>query len=82
MREYTKEGGEEQLQRDFDKLPGKSNKSMTVGVEYKEYPDGTRVVKTPKKYRVNKGDRAATLEVQPMSHSEINSDIRVKVRYR
>jgi hypothetical protein len=79
VREYTKEGGDEALQKDFDKLPGKPIKSKTDGVEYKEYPDGTRVVKTPKKTGPKK--RNATLEVQPMSYPEINSKIRIKVRY-
>ena len=79
VREYTKEGGEEQLQKDFDKLPGKPIKSKTDEVEYKEYPDGTRVVKNPKK--IGEKPRDATLEVQPMSHSEIDYDIRIKVRY-
>lgn len=79
VREYTKEGGEEQLQKDFDKLPGKPIKSKADGVEYKEYPNGTRIVKTPKKTGLKK--RAATLEVQPIGHPEINSKIRIKVRY-
>lgn len=81
VREYTKGGGDEALQKDFDKLPGKSIKSKTDGVEYKEYSDGTRIVKTPKKYSTEKGDRAATLEVQPNNHSEIDSKLRIKVRY-
>ena len=79
VREYTKDGGEEQLQKDFDKLPGKSIKSKTDGVEYKAYPDGTRIVKAPKK--TGEKPRDATLEVQPISHSGIDSDIRIKVRY-
>ena len=81
VREYRKEGGEEQLQKDFDKLPGESIKSSTYGVEYKEYSDGTRIVKTPKKYSGDKGGHAATLEVQPKNHLEIDSKIRIKVRY-
>ncbi len=81
VREYTKEGGEEQLQKDFDKLPGKSVKSKTDGVEYKEYSDGTSIVKTPKKIKSDGSVREATLEVQPRNHSEINSKTRIKVRY-
>jgi hypothetical protein len=81
VREYTKDGGEEQLQKDFDKLPGKPIKSKTDGVEYKEYSEGTSIVKTPKKSREEGDDRGATLEVQPMGHPNIDSKVRIKVRY-
>ena len=81
VREYTKEGGEEQLQKDFDRLSGESIKSKSDGVEYKDYPDGTRIVKTPKKMKSDGSVREATLQVQPTSHPEIDSDIRIKVRY-
>jgi hypothetical protein len=42
-------------------------------------PDGTRIVKAPKK--TGEKPRDATLEVQPISHSGIDFDIRIKVRY-
>jgi hypothetical protein len=70
VREYTKEGGEAQLQKDFDKLPGKPIKSKTDGVEYKDYSDGTRIVKAPKK--TGEKPRDATLEVQAKRHPGIS----------
>lgn len=79
VREYTKEGGEEQLQKDFDKLSGKPIKSKTDGVEYKEYPDGTNIVKSPEKN--GEDERKATLEVQPVKTPGIDPKIRIKVRY-
>jgi hypothetical protein len=60
-------------------LPGKPVKSKTDEVEYKEYSDGVKIVKTPKK--IGEKPRDATLEVQPLSHAEIDSGIRIKVRY-
>jgi hypothetical protein len=82
VKEYTKEGGDEQLQKDFDKLPGEPIKGKTDGVEYKKYSDGIHIVKTPKKVKEDGSVRYPTLEVQPTNHLEINSDIRIKVRYQ
>ncbi len=76
-REYRKPGGLEQLQNDFDKIPGKYSKA-TDGTEIKELPDGTTIVKGIK------NDHGFTLEVQPPKGDYRFPDkrIRVKVRYQ
>lgn len=76
VKNYTKSGGGEQLQRDFDKLPGK-NKVASDGSEYKELPDGKKIVKRPAE-----DETPPTLEVQyPKGESRGANNIRIKVRY-
>ncbi|MGE3609706.1 MAG: hypothetical protein AB7I27_09000 [Bacteriovoracaceae bacterium] len=77
VREYRKPGGEEQLQKDFDKIEGVPSKKKG-GIETKTLSDETTVVKRPKD-----GDTPATLEVQPPEGDSRypDSKIRVKVRY-
>jgi hypothetical protein len=77
VREYRKPGGEEQLQRDFDKIKGTSSKEKD-GTETKTLPGGTTVVKRPRD-----GDTPPAIEVQPPKGDlkYPNSKIRVKVRY-
>jgi hypothetical protein len=77
VREYRKQGGEEQLQGDFDKIEGTSSKADD-GIETKTLPDGATIVKRPRK-----GEDPATLEVQPPKGDARypNSKVRVKVRY-
>lgn len=59
VREYRKPGGEEQLQKDFDKIKGNSSKAKD-GTETKTLPDGTKIVKRPKESTIEaqapKGD--------------------------
>jgi hypothetical protein len=77
VRNYTKEGGEEQLQKDFDKIKGVPSKSDD-GMDVKTLPDGTKIVKRPKT------KEGPTLEVQaPENDSRYPRDgIKVKVRYQ
>jgi len=77
VREYTKEGGDEALQKDFDKIKRVSSKAKD-GTETKTLPDGTTVVKRPKT-----DDDPTTLELQPPKGDSRypNHKIRVKVRY-
>jgi hypothetical protein len=77
VREYRKPGGEEQLERDYEKINGVPSKSDD-GMDVKTVPDGSKIVKRPRD-----GKTPPTLEVQP-SKSDArypNSKIRVKVRY-
>jgi hypothetical protein len=46
VRNYEKEGGEKQRQKDFDKIEGEYSKAKD-GTEKKVLPDGTSVVKRP-----------------------------------
>jgi len=46
VRNYEKEGGEKQRQKDFDKIEGEYSKAKD-GTEKKALPDGTTVVKRP-----------------------------------
>jgi hypothetical protein len=71
-REYTKPGGEEALQKDFDRFPEKVTLAKD-GTETKILPDGTTIVKRP----AQKG-RPTTLEIQS---PKAQSDLRIKVRY-
>jgi hypothetical protein len=73
VREYRKPGGEEQLQKDFDRIKGTSSKAKD-GTETKTLPDGTKIVKRP---------TDKTIEVQPAKGDSRYPDnkIRVKVRY-
>jgi hypothetical protein len=73
VREYRKPGGEEQLQKDFDKIKGNSSKAKD-GTETKTLPDGTKIVKRPKE---------STIEVQaPKGDPRYPvKGTKVKVRY-
>jgi hypothetical protein len=77
VREYRKPGGEEQLQKDFDKMKGTPSKADD-GMDVKTLPDGTKIVKRPRDR-----DTPPTLEVQPPKRDlrYPDSKIRVKVRY-
>jgi hypothetical protein len=76
VREYKKSGGREQLEKDFDKMPGESSKTQD-GTETKNLPDGTTIVKSPG------SNHGPTLEIQPPKDNPKYPDdgIRVKVRY-
>jgi hypothetical protein len=76
-REYRKPGGTEQLQKDFDKMPGELAKAGD-GTEIKTLPDGTTIVKSPG------SNNGPTLEIQPPKNNAKYPDsrIRVKVRYK
>ncbi len=73
VREYRKPGGEEQLQKDFDKIKGNSSKAKD-GTETKTLPDGRKIVKRPKE---------STIEVQaPKGDPRYPvKGTKVKVRY-
>ncbi len=75
-REYRKPGGLEQLQKDFDKIPGKLSKAKD-GTETKVLTDETTIVKG------TKNKHGPTLEVLPSKDNPKYPDprIRVKVRY-
>lgn len=76
VREYKKSGGREQLEEDFNKMPGESSKAQD-GTETKNLPDGTAIVKSPS------SNNGPTLEIQPPKNNPKYPDpgIRVKVRY-
>ena len=75
-REYKKPGGVEQLEKDFDKLPGES-KLASDGIPIKELPDGKTAVK-----RLPREGRPPILEIQPQQTGNKSEDrLRVKVRY-
>jgi len=76
VREYTKSGGLELLEKDFEKVQGDLSKSD--GFDLKTLPDGTKILKRPT------GSKSGpTLEVQPSKNDPRYHDdkIRVKVRY-
>ncbi|HXH74989.1 MAG TPA: hypothetical protein VNJ08_08490 [Bacteriovoracaceae bacterium] len=75
-REYRKPGGIEQLNKDFDNMPGELSKAGD-GTQTKLLPDGTTVVKG------TKNKHGLTLEIQPPKNDSKYPDpkIRVKVRY-
>ena len=76
-REYTKPGGNDELQKDFEKLPGEAIKSKD-GLEYKDLPNGSRVIKRPS----TGPEKQPTLELQPANNPSIpGRDLRIKVRY-
>jgi hypothetical protein len=77
VRNYTKEGGEKQLQKDFDKINGNFSKAKD-GTETKTLPDGTTIVKRPNT------KEGPTLEVQAPENDSRYRDhgIKVKVRYQ
>jgi hypothetical protein len=72
---YSKQGGQDALNRDFEKSPGRIIPSDS-DVRIKESPNGDRVVA-----RNRSTDGAPTLEVQPKDVGKGNR-IRVEVRYR
>ncbi len=76
VREYKKSGGREQLEKDFDKMPGESSRAKD-GTETKNLPDGTTIIKSPG------SNNGPTLEIQPPPNNPKYPDpgIRVKVRY-
>jgi hypothetical protein len=76
-REYRKPGGIEQLQNDFDKMPGELSKAGD-GTDIKTLPDGITIVKSPG------SNHGPTLEIQPPKGNPKYPDprIRVKVRYK
>jgi hypothetical protein len=76
VREYKKSGGREQLEKDFDKMPGESSTAQD-GTETKNLPDGTTIIKSPG------SNNGPTLEIQPPKNNPIYPDpgIRIKVRY-
>jgi hypothetical protein len=59
VREYRKPGGEEQPQRDYEKIKGDPSKSND-GMDVKTLPDGSKIVKRPRDEKT-----PPTLEVQP-----------------
>lgn len=69
VREYKKPGGIEQLNKDFDKLPGVHAKAKD-GKETKTLPDGTTIVKRPDK---------KTIEVQAPENDPRYPDDGIKV---
>ena len=77
VREYKKPGGEEQLQKDFDKIKGMPSKAKD-GMDVKTLPDGTKIIKRPRD-----GNDLPTLETQA-PHGDPRYPMKgtkVKVRY-
>lgn len=76
VRQYTKPGGIEQLEKDFEKAPGVQIE--VDGLDIKSLSDGTKIIKRP-----TGSDSGPTLEVQPPKSNPKypDSKIRVKVRY-
>jgi hypothetical protein len=77
VREYKKPGGEEQLQKDFDKIKGMPSKAKD-GMDVKTLPDGTKMIKRPRD-----GNDLPTLETQaPQGDPRYPiKGTKVKVRY-
>lgn len=71
-REYQKKGGNSALEKDFEKLSGKTLKTLD-DMEYKIISKDSRVVK-----RLRTRIKAATLEIQPI---DVKKELRVKVRH-
>ena len=74
-REYTKPGGNEELKKDFGRIPGETSKASD-GTEIKTLPDGTRVV-----HRPQTDNKVPTLEIQPSKNGSISPKTRIKIRY-
>jgi hypothetical protein len=72
VRQYIKSGGTEQLDKDFDKLPGVHAKAKD-GIETKTLPDNTTIVKRP-------DDK--TIEIQATANDPRYPDDRLKVKVR
>lgn len=76
-REYQKQGGNEQLEKDFDSLPGKSQ-IASDGKEYKIISNDSKAVKRPSEEK-----KPPTLEIQPLDvSSKFSKELRIKVRYK
>lgn len=77
-REYSKSGADEELSKDFDRLPGETSRAKD-GTEIKTLPDGKRAVK---RLESLEQDKKSTLEIQPPNIKENpDSGLRIKVRY-
>lgn len=77
VREYEKAGGDKELQKDFDKLPGKTSIAED-GTEVKIISSDSKAIK-----RQGEVDKPPTLEIQPLkSSSHFENNLRVKVRYK
>lgn len=75
VREYTKSGGQEALDKDFDKFKVPSVKKD--GVEVKELNDKVKIVKRPAK-----DEQLPTLEIQPQkTNNKYEDSTRIKIRY-
>lgn len=72
-RNYEKPGGKEALEKDFNKLPGKAEKSSDPKVRFKDLPNGERAI-----LREDSKSGGPTLEIQPQNGEKV----RIKVRYR
>ncbi|MCK6594374.1 MAG: hypothetical protein L6Q33_04175 [Bacteriovoracaceae bacterium] len=77
IREYRKPGGVNQLDKDFEKMPGKQSRAQD-GTETKELSDGTMIIKRP-----TGSKNGPTLEIQPSKSDPRypSNGIRIKVRY-
>lgn len=74
-RQYENSGGQDALDKAFDKLDGKPFKSD--GLDGKEFPNGDKAIKRPAS-----GTQHPTIEIQPQKTGHRGDDsIRVKVRY-
>ena len=78
-RQYEKSGGVEALEKDFDKFIGEAGKAQD-GTDYKNLPDGKRVVKRIPKDGDDK-KMNPTLEIQPNENIKPKNRLRIKVRY-
>jgi len=76
VRNYTKNGGSDELNRDFEKAPGKEIPTNDPGRRMKELPNGDRIVA-----RTRSDEGSPTLEVQPKNAGKGNK-VRVKIRYK
>lgn len=76
VREYKKSRGQEQLEKDFEKIEGDTSK--VDGLDLKTLSNGTKIIKHPMG-----SESGPTLEVQPPKNDPKYPDnkIRVKVRY-
>jgi hypothetical protein len=76
-REYTKSGGDAALKKDFNKFPGDAVQSGDGKVQIKTLPDGIKIVIRP----TSTSTTTPTLEIQPPKVGDIDSQLRVKIRY-
>ena len=76
VRNYTKSGGSDRLNRDFEEAPGKEMSTDDPDRRMKELPSGDRIIA-----RTRSEEGSPTLEVQPKDASRGNN-IRVKIRYK
>lgn len=76
-REYTKPGGQEALDTDFDKFDGEVT-PLDGGVDMKTLPNGNKVVKRSE----TETNKTPTLEIQPRdTGNKPGGGLRVKIRY-